>query len=63
MDVQVLKSEFAAFYYGNERSSFQLFCSFMFPFYEGLQLKICIFLLTLKLPKFSPLNQGYQHDA
>lgn len=35
----------------------------MFPFYEGLQLKICVFLLTFKLPKPSPLNQGYQHDA
>lgn len=35
----------------------------MFPFYEGLQLKICVFLLTFKLPKLSPLNQGYQHDA
>lgn len=36
---------------------------YMFPYYEGLQLKICIFLLTLKLPKSCPLNKCYQHDA
>lgn len=41
----------------------QRFCFYMFWFYEGLQLKICVFLLTLKLPKSSPVNNGYRHDT
>lgn len=44
------------------RTTTVLFFS-IFPYYEGLQLEICIFLLTLKLPKSCPLNKGYQHDA
>lgn len=40
-----------------------VFFFYMFLCYEGLQLEICIFLLTLKLPKSCPLNKGYQHDA